>query len=68
MNLKKEYPDVLLTHPGYTSSTKEYKHHTKGKVNEISTLLNSVIEHLIKIEFITDVIAFGDFKFMVNKN
>ena len=56
--------DILLTHPNYTS-TKEFKHHLSGEVNEISKILNKVIEQLVGIRFITDVIAFGDFKFMV---
>lgn len=58
--------DILLTHPDYTSSSKEYKHRTKGKTTEATILLDKVIESLKKVKFITETIALGDFKFMVS--
>lgn len=49
--------DVLLTHPNYTSDTKESK--------KQSPLLKSVIECLEKETLITDRISLGGAKFMV---
>jgi hypothetical protein len=58
---------MLLTHPDFTSASVLHvtRHHKKGEVTEISFLLKEIIERLEKIKFITDTLAFGDFKFMV---
>ncbi|XP_014204780.1 DNA polymerase beta [Copidosoma floridanum] len=48
--------DVLLTHPSYTSESKEAKKH--------STLLKSVVKKLEDEKLITDTISHGDSKFM----
>lgn len=52
--------DILLTHPSYTSDTKDAKKHT--------TLLKSVVKHLEEKKLITDTISHGEFKFMVSLN
>ncbi|RMZ98382.1 DNA polymerase beta [Brachionus plicatilis] len=64
--------DILLTHPNFVSSShvKENKKSVLESIKEKSLntdpkdLLKKVIDKLIKIDFITDTLAYGDTKFM----
>jgi DNA polymerase beta len=66
--------DVLLTHPKYISSShlKENKASLQDRKDLIvdskssgKPLMDKVVQKLIKINFITDTMAFGETKFMV---
>jgi hypothetical protein len=67
--------DLLITHPSYVS-TSYAKESVRKKTNDLivdtkrspKPLLDKIVNRLIKINFVTDTIAFGDTKFAVNLN
>ena len=67
--------DILITHPNYVSETyvEEHKQNTSIITPSHSSqnarhLLDKIINKLFDVNFLTDTLAHGDKKFMVNLN